>query len=80
MKRRTRVLRLPLGGFALLLFAVSLLFGLPAPVQAERINMATPSRGLFEFPVVVAMRQGFFKSEASTWTKFRCNRPSASKP
>ena len=63
MKSRTRVLRLPLGGFALLLFAVSLLFGLPAPVQAERINMATPSRGLFEFPVVVAMRKGFFKSE-----------------
>jgi NitT/TauT family transport system substrate-binding protein len=25
--------------------------------------MATPSRGLFEFPVVVAMRKGFFKDE-----------------
>jgi NitT/TauT family transport system substrate-binding protein len=25
--------------------------------------MATPSRGLFEFPVVVAMRKGFFKEE-----------------
>lgn len=31
--------------------------------RAERVNMATPSRGLFEFPVVVAMRKGFFKSE-----------------
>lgn len=31
---------------------------------ATRIHVATPSRGLFEFPVVVAMRKGFFKSEA----------------
>ena len=31
--------------------------------RAERITIATPSRGLFEFPVVVAMRKGFFKSE-----------------
>jgi NitT/TauT family transport system substrate-binding protein len=30
---------------------------------AERVIMATPSRGLFEFPVVVAMRKGFFKDE-----------------
>jgi NitT/TauT family transport system substrate-binding protein len=30
---------------------------------AERIAIATPSRGLFEFPVVVAMRKGFFKDE-----------------
>ncbi len=30
---------------------------------AERIAIATPSRGLFEFPVVVAMRKGFFKEE-----------------
>jgi NitT/TauT family transport system substrate-binding protein len=37
--------------------------GFVTPVRAERINMATPSRGLFEFPVVVAMRKGFFKSE-----------------
>jgi len=35
----------------------------PLSVHAERIHMATPSRGLFEFPVVVAMRKGFFKSE-----------------
>jgi NitT/TauT family transport system substrate-binding protein len=37
--------------------------GLPAPLRAERIAIATPSRGLFEFPVVVAMRKGFFKNE-----------------
>ncbi|HEY1234655.1 MAG TPA: ABC transporter substrate-binding protein [Candidatus Binatia bacterium] len=30
---------------------------------AERISIATPSRGLFEFPVVVAMRKGFYKDE-----------------
>jgi NitT/TauT family transport system substrate-binding protein len=35
-----------------------------APVSAaERVLIATPSRGLFEFPVVVAMRKGFFKEE-----------------
>jgi len=31
---------------------------------AERISIATPSRGLFEFPVVVAMRKGFYRDEA----------------
>lgn len=30
---------------------------------AERIIIGTPSRGLFEFPVVVAMRRGFFTDE-----------------
>jgi ABC-type nitrate/sulfonate/bicarbonate transport system substrate-binding protein len=30
---------------------------------AERVTIATPSRGLFEFPVVVAMRKGFFTEE-----------------
>jgi len=30
---------------------------------AERVSIATPSRGLFEFPVVVAMRKGFYKEE-----------------
>ena len=34
------------------------------PVSAaEKAVIATPSRGLFEFPVVVAMRKGFFKDE-----------------
>ncbi|HEY7559092.1 MAG TPA: ABC transporter substrate-binding protein [Candidatus Binatia bacterium] len=40
---------------------------LPLPILtafgAERVTIATPSRGLFEFPVVVAMRKGFFKDE-----------------
>ena len=35
----------------------------PSLLRAERIAIATPSRGLFEFPVVVSMRKGFFKSE-----------------
>src|SRR5258706_5269054 len=30
---------------------------------AERVSIATPSRGLFEFPVVVTMRKGFYKDE-----------------
>ena len=42
---------------------VVLLLGVPWPLHAERITIATPSRGLFEFPVVVAMRKGFFKDE-----------------
>src|SRR5262245_8522813 len=43
----------------------ALLFSLVGdPVcPAERVSIATPSRGLFEFPVVVAMRKGFFKDE-----------------
>jgi NitT/TauT family transport system substrate-binding protein len=36
---------------------------LPPESRAERIAISTPSRGLFEFPVVVAMRKGFYKSE-----------------
>lgn len=44
--------------------ALAILFvSLPSLSRAERIAMATPSRGLFEFPVVVAMRKGFYKSE-----------------
>src|SRR5262245_48471886 len=30
---------------------------------AEQVMIATPSRGLFEFPVVVAMRNGYFRTE-----------------
>jgi NitT/TauT family transport system substrate-binding protein len=33
-------------------------------VGAARVTIATPSRGLFEFPVVVAARKGFFQEEA----------------
>jgi NitT/TauT family transport system substrate-binding protein len=39
------------------------LLGRDAAPAAERISIATPSRGLFEFPVVVAMRKGFYKDE-----------------
>src|SRR4029453_5132230 len=41
---------------------VSILSGDPA-VSAERIVIATPSRGLFEFPAVVAIRKGYYKDE-----------------
>jgi ABC-type nitrate/sulfonate/bicarbonate transport system substrate-binding protein len=35
-----------------------------APVSAaERVVIGTPSRGLFEFPAVVAIRKGFYKEE-----------------
>ena len=30
---------------------------------AEQVNVATPSRGLIELPVIVAMRNGYFRSE-----------------
>ncbi|HEX2260106.1 MAG TPA: ABC transporter substrate-binding protein, partial [Candidatus Binatia bacterium] len=40
----------------------SALLGQPA-VSAERIVIGTPSRGLFEFPVVVAIRKGYYKDE-----------------
>jgi len=46
--------------FSVLLVA---LLTLPNVLHAERVTIATPSRGLFEFPVVVAMRKGFFKAE-----------------
>ncbi len=36
---------------------------LPAGSAPERVMIGTPSRGLFEFPVVVALRKGFFKDE-----------------
>ena len=35
----------------------------PLLIAAERVIIGTPSRGLFEFPVVVAMRKGFFVGE-----------------
>jgi NitT/TauT family transport system substrate-binding protein len=36
---------------------------LPVGAAPERVMIGTPSRGLFEFPVVVALRKGFFKDE-----------------
>src|SRR5712664_1201040 len=47
---------------SVLALLVSILSGDPA-VSAERIVIGTPSRGLFEFPAVVAIRKGFYKDE-----------------
>jgi len=47
---------------ALIWFLQCLLIVHPS-VAAERILLATPSRGLFEFPAVVAMRKGYYKDE-----------------
>ena len=47
---------------AVLVASAILTTGDPAPA-AERVTIATPSRGLFEFPVVVAMRKGFYRDE-----------------
>ncbi|MGZ9143785.1 MAG: ABC transporter substrate-binding protein, partial [Candidatus Binatia bacterium] len=47
---------------AILVGLTILTTGDPAPA-AERVMIATPSRGLFEFPVVVAMRKGFYRDE-----------------
>lgn len=46
-----------------ILAALTMLSNGNAAPAAERVTIATPSRGLFEFPVVVAMRRGFFKDE-----------------
>ena len=47
---------------SVLALLVSILSGELA-VSAERIVIGTPSRGLFEFPAVVAMRKGYYKDE-----------------
>ena len=36
---------------------------LPAGAAPVRVMIGTPSRGLFEFPVVVAIRKGFYRDE-----------------
>jgi ABC-type nitrate/sulfonate/bicarbonate transport system substrate-binding protein len=36
---------------------------LPAGSAPERVLIGTPSRGLFEFPAVVAIRKGFYRDE-----------------
>lgn len=47
----------------LALFAGVLMISPRAVLAAERVMMGTPSHGLFEFPVVIAMRKGFFNDE-----------------
>ena len=34
-----------------------------APADAQRITLATPSHGLFEFPAVIALKKGYYKDE-----------------
>jgi ABC-type nitrate/sulfonate/bicarbonate transport system substrate-binding protein len=50
-------------GMTTIRLALLLLLIAGSAPAAERVTIATPSRGLFEFPVVVAMRKGFFKDE-----------------
>ena len=45
------------------LVAAACLFLPSAPFAAEHVVMGTPSRGLFEFPTVVAMRKDFYRDE-----------------
>ena len=47
----------------------SILLASSQSFAAERAMIGTPSRGLFEFPVVVAMRMGFFQDEGLTVDK-----------
>ena len=60
--------KLPVNRMGLTLLAATLcvLAELPvgeAVMAAERVLIGTPSRGLFEFPAVVAIRKGFYKEE-----------------
>jgi len=49
---------------AILMLSASLLAVFPpAGFAAERAMIGTPSHGLFEFPVVVALKKGFFRDE-----------------
>jgi NitT/TauT family transport system substrate-binding protein len=48
---------------ALSLVAAACLFLPSAPLAAEPVVIGTPSRGLFEFPTVVAIRKGFYREE-----------------
>jgi ABC-type nitrate/sulfonate/bicarbonate transport system substrate-binding protein len=60
-----RVIAGPLGGAALMVM-LSLganLFVPGAPLAADHVVIGTPSRGLFEFPTVVAIRKGFYRDE-----------------
>jgi ABC-type nitrate/sulfonate/bicarbonate transport system substrate-binding protein len=48
---------------AVFLAPTQIMFAVSTAGGAERVAIATPSRGLFEFPVVVATRKGYFKDE-----------------
>src|SRR5919106_1077525 len=54
----------PMGLFLIAVLSVgSLRSPASRALAAQRIVIGTPSRGLFEFPVVVASRKGYFKDE-----------------
>src|SRR6266481_3934355 len=55
-------IRLVIGLISVLVLFTSILSEQVAS-SVERIVIGTPSRGLFEFPAVVAMRKGFYKDE-----------------
>lgn len=48
---------------ALISLAAGLAFFPPSGIAAERAIIGTPSHGLFEFPVVVALKKGFYRDE-----------------
>ena len=62
MNATSMKIRLVMGLISAIVLFASVLSGEVA-TGAERIVIGTPSRGLFEFPAVVAMRKGFYKDE-----------------
>jgi ABC-type nitrate/sulfonate/bicarbonate transport system substrate-binding protein len=62
MNATSMKIRLVMGLISVIVLFASILSGEVA-TGAERIVIGTPSRGLFEFPAVVAIRKGFYKDE-----------------
>ena len=62
MNATSMKIRLVMGLISVIVLLAPVLSGEVA-TGAERIVIGTPSRGLFEFPAVVAMRKGFYKDE-----------------
>jgi len=62
MNATSMKIRLVMGLISAIVLFASVLSG-EVVTGAERIVIGTPSRGLFEFPAVVAMRKGFYKDE-----------------
>ena len=62
MNATSMKIRLAMGLISVIVLFAPVLSGEVA-TGAERIVIGTPSRGLFEFPAVVAMRKGFYKDE-----------------
>ena len=62
MNATSMKIRLVMGLISVIVLFASVLSG-EVVTGAERIVIGTPSRGLFEFPAVVAMRKGFYKDE-----------------